>query len=92
MAATRVVRLGPSRELCGTTPQQFGDLLIRLAPTAEQRRRDLADRPGRRRAPGAGRPPKPFWLRLLVELTLLCEGVPRGFHELQNQPETCPDR
>jgi hypothetical protein len=67
--------LGPSRELCGTTPQQFGDLLIRLVPIAEQRRRDAADRPGRRRAPGAGRPPKPFWLRLLVALTLLRLGI-----------------
>lgn len=75
MAVTHVVRLGPSRELCGTTPEQFGDLLVRLAPLAEQRRRDVADRPGRRRAPGAGRPPKPFWLRLLVALTLLRQGI-----------------
>lgn len=75
MAVTRVVRLGPSRELCGTTPEQFADLLIRLAPIAEQRRRELADRPGRMRAPGAGRPPKPFWLRLLVALTLLRQGI-----------------
>jgi len=75
MTVTRVVRLGPSRELCGTTPEQFADLLVRLAPIAEQRRRDLADRPGRLRAPGAGRPPKPFWLRLLVTLTLLRQGM-----------------
>jgi hypothetical protein len=75
MTGTRVVRLGPSRELCGTTPEQFGDLLIRLAPIAEQRRRSRADRPGRQRAPGAGRPPKPFWLRLLVALTLLRQGI-----------------
>ena len=76
MAATRIVRLGPSRDLCGTTPEQFADLLVRLAPIAEQRRRDLGDRPGRQRAPGAGRPPKPFWLRLLVALTLLRQGIP----------------
>jgi hypothetical protein len=75
MTVVRVVRLGPSRELCGTTPEQFGDLLVRLAPIAQQRRCELADRPGRRRAPGAGRPPKPFWLRLLVALTLLRQGI-----------------
>jgi len=75
MAVTHVVRLGPSRELCGTTAEQFADLLVRLAPIAEERRRGLADRPGRRRAPGAGRPPKPFWLRLLVALTLLRQGI-----------------
>lgn len=75
MAVTGVVGLGPSRDLCGTTPEQFGDLLIRLAPMAEQRRRERADWPGRRRAPGAGRPPKPFWLRLLVALTLLRQGT-----------------
>lgn len=75
MVATHIVRLGPSRELCGTTEGQFADLLVRLAPLAEQRRRELADWPGRRRAPGAGRPPKPFWLRLLVALTLLRQGL-----------------
>lgn len=75
MAVTHVVRLSPSRELCGTTAEQFADLLVRLAPIAEERRRCLADRAGRRRAPGAGRPPKPFWLRLLVALTLLRQGI-----------------
>ena len=75
MAVTRVVRLGPSRALCGTTPAQFGDLLVRLAPIAEQRRREREVWPGRRRAPGAGRPPRPFWLRLLVALTLLRQGT-----------------
>jgi hypothetical protein len=65
------VRLVPSRDLCGTTPEQFGDLLVRLAPLAEQRRRELAERPDRKRAPGAGRRPFPLWLRLLVALAHL---------------------
>lgn len=75
MAVSHRVALVPSRELCGTTPQQFADLIVRLAPIAEQRRRELADRPGCRRAPGAGRPPRPFWLRLLVALTYLRQGI-----------------
>ena len=75
MAIARVVRLGPSRDLCGTTAEQFADLLVRLAPLAAQRREELADRPGRKRAPGAGRRPFPFWLRLLVALTYLRQGT-----------------
>ena len=50
-------------------------LLERLAPLVEERRRRLADRPGRRRAPGAGRPPFALWLRLLVALTHLRQGT-----------------
>ncbi len=76
MVDTRVVRLHSSCNLCGTTPEQFADLLVRLAPIAEQQRRDLSDRTARQRDPGAGRPPKPFWLRLLLALTLLCQGIP----------------
>lgn len=75
MAVSHRVALGPCRELCGTTPGQFADLIVRLAPIAQQRREELADRPGRRRAPGAGRPPRPFWLRLLVALTYLRQGT-----------------
>lgn len=73
----RVHRVGlvPSRDLCGTTEAQFGDLLIRLAPLALERQRRLADRPDRKRAPGAGRRPYPFWLRLLVALTHLRQGT-----------------
>lgn len=70
-----VVAIGPSRDLCGTTPEQFSDLLIRLAPLSEQRRAERADRPGRKRAPGAGRRPRPLWFRLLVALTLLRLGT-----------------
>jgi hypothetical protein len=47
---------------------------VRLAPLAEERRRRLADRAGRVRAPGAGWRPFPFWLRLLVALTHLRQG------------------
>lgn len=50
-------------------------LLERLAPLVAERRRRLADRPGRLRAPGAGRQPFPLWLRLLVALTLLRQGT-----------------
>jgi hypothetical protein len=73
--ARRVVVLEPSRELCGTTLEQFGDLLKRLAPLAEEDRRRRQDRPDRRRRPGAGPKPKPFWLRLLTALTLLRQGT-----------------
>jgi hypothetical protein len=48
---------------------------VRLAPLAEERRSQLADRPGRKRAPGAGRRPFPLWLRLLVALTHLRQGT-----------------
>ncbi len=83
MGVSRRVRLGPSRDLCGTTPEQFGDLLIRLAPLAAERKRVLADRPDRKRAPGAGRAPFPLWLRLLVALTHLRQGLTvRGTAEI----------
>lgn len=72
----RVVKLEPSRELCGTTLVEFGDLVVRLAPFAEDRKRRREDREGRRRAPGAGQKGAPFWLRLLVALTHLRQGLP----------------
>lgn len=50
-------------------------LLEGLAPLANLRIRERADWPGRKRAPGAGRPPKPFWMRLLVALTHLRQGT-----------------
>src|SRR5688572_5616690 len=75
MAPRRVVALEPSRELCGTTPEQFAELLTRLGPSWEEMRRARADRPGRLRAPGAGAKPVPLWLRLLVALTHLRQGL-----------------
>ena len=75
MAVSHAVWLVPSRDLCGTTPEQFGDLLVRLAPLAEQRTRELAERADRKWAPGAGRRPFPLWLRLLVALTHLRQGT-----------------
>jgi len=75
MGPSRSVRLVPSRDLCGTTPEEFAVLVERLAPLVVERRRRLADRPGRRRAPGAGRRPFPLWLRLLVALTHLRQGT-----------------
>jgi len=75
MTVSHPVRLAPSRDLCGTSPEQFAELLVRLVPLAEGRKRRLADRPGRVRAPGAGRRPFPFWLRLLVALTHLRQGT-----------------
>lgn len=75
MAPRRVVAIEPSRDLCGTTPEQFGELLIRLGPAWEGMRRARAERPGRLRAPGAGVKPQPLWLRLLVALTHLRQGT-----------------
>lgn len=75
MAAGRHgVVLEPSRDLCGTTPAQFADLLVRLGPLAEAAKTAREDRPGRKRAPGAGRKPAAFWLRLLIALTHLRQG------------------
>jgi hypothetical protein len=69
------VKLSPSRELCGTTPEEFAELLVGLAPLAEADKRAREDRPGRRRAPGAGMKPRPFSFRLLVALTHLRQGL-----------------
>lgn len=68
------VKIKPSRSLCGTTPAEFADLLTALAPFADADKHDREDREGRVRAPGAGRKPKPFSLRLLVALTHLRQG------------------
>lgn len=70
-----VVTIEPSRELCGTTPEQFAALIEALAPfvIAERELRD--NRPGRKRRAGAGRKGAPFWLRLLVALTHLRQGT-----------------
>jgi len=75
MAVVRVVGLVPSRELCGTTEEQFAELLVRLTPLMLERRRCLADRPDRKRAAGAGRRPTAWWLRLMVALTHLRQGT-----------------
>lgn len=72
--ASCVVRIGPSRELCGTTPAQFAELMSRLAPMAEEAKRRRETRVDRRRAPGAGQKGRPFELRLLVALTHLRQG------------------
>ena len=69
-----MVKIGPSRDLCGTTPGQFAELYARLAPMAEAAKQVREARPGRRRAPGAGRKAQPFELRLLVALTHLRQG------------------
>src|SRR4030042_1091433 len=39
MAVSHAVRLVPSRDLCGTTPEQFAELMVRLAPLMEERKR-----------------------------------------------------
>jgi transposase-like protein len=69
-----VTVIRPSRELCGTTEEQFGELLAALAPLAEEDKRLREERPDRKRRPGAGMRPRPFWLRLLVALTHLRQG------------------
>ena len=72
--ASCVVKIGPSRDLCGTTPAQFAELVERLAPMAEIAKRTREMRGGRVRAPGAGRKPRAFAQRLLVVLTHLRQG------------------
>jgi transposase-like protein len=69
-----MVSLKPSRELCGTTPEQFDDLVARLLPLAAAAKAAREDRPGRKRVPGAGRKPQPFERRVLVALTHLRQG------------------
>jgi DDE superfamily endonuclease/Helix-turn-helix of DDE superfamily endonuclease len=68
------VKIKPSRSLCGTTPEEFGDLLVGLAPLAEADKCAREDRAGRQRARGAGRKPTVFAVRLLVALTHLRQG------------------
>lgn len=72
---SRVTVLEPSRDLCGTTPAQFADLLERLAPLAEAEYLARGERPGRQRRLGGGDKPNPFWFRLLVALTHLRQGI-----------------
>jgi hypothetical protein len=68
-------KIRPSRALCGTTPDEFGDLLVRLAPLVEPARALRLARDDRVRAPGAGMKPRPFRFRLLVALTHLRQGT-----------------
>lgn len=75
MRVRHVAVLEPSRELCGTTPAQFADLIERLAPLVEAEYLARGTRPGRRRRLGGGDKPNPFWLRLLVALTHLRQGT-----------------
>ncbi len=70
----RWAKLVPSRDLCGATPAEFAELIERLAPLWEQRRRELEARPDRKRAPGAGRKPTPFWVQLLATMTMWRQG------------------
>ena len=65
----------PSRDLCGTTEGEFARLIEVLAPLAEADKRARESYPGRRRAPGAGTKPKPFWFRMLVGLTHAWTGL-----------------
>ena len=74
MRCGHVTVLSPSRALCGTTPEQFSELLVRLAPLAASAKARRERREGRRRAPGAGQKGSPLWLRLLVALTHLRQG------------------
>jgi hypothetical protein len=75
MRMRHVTVLEPSRELCGTTVEQFVDLVERLAPAVDAEYLARADRPGRQRALGGGDRPNPFWFRLLVALTYLRQGT-----------------
>lgn len=70
-----VTVLEPSRDLCGTSPTQFADLLERLAPLVTAEYEARGERPGRQRALGGGDKPNPFWFRLLVALTHLRQGT-----------------
>lgn len=68
------VLLKPSRDLCGTTPEEFGGLLTRLAPLVNDERKERDERPERKRAPGGGAKPNAFGFRLFVTLTHLRQG------------------
>src|SRR4051812_3028647 len=70
----RWAKLAPSRDLCGATPEEFAALVERLAPMWEARRRESEARPGRLRAPGAGRKPAAFWVQLLATMTMWRQG------------------
>src|SRR5215212_5385385 len=70
-----VVTLEPSRELCGTTPTQFAELVARLAPAVDAAWQARAELPSRRRRLGGGDRPMAFWFRLLVALTHLRQGT-----------------
>jgi hypothetical protein len=74
-AYSRTTVLEPSRDLCGTSPEQFQDLLVRLAPLVEAEYLARGERPGRQRKLGGGDRPNPFWFRLLVALTQLRQGI-----------------
>lgn len=63
-------KLVPSRDLCGASPEEFAELIERLAPVWEQRRRELENFPGRKRQPGAGRKPTAFWVQLFATMTM----------------------
>src|SRR4051812_43767613 len=78
MQALCVVKIGPSRDLCGTTPAQFDELAARLAPLADAAKRAREERTGRQRLPGAGRKARPFGLHLRVALTHLRRGLSPG--------------
>lgn len=75
MQPRHVTVLEPSRALCGTTPEQFADLLVRLAPLAASVKHQREQRADRKRAPGAGQKGSALWLRLLVALTHLRQGT-----------------
>lgn len=68
------VKVKPSRALCGTTPDEFGELLVRLAPLAVADKTAREARPDRKRAPGAGKKGTPFSVRLLVALSHVRQG------------------
>lgn len=65
----------PSRDLCGASPEEFAELIERLAPVWERRRRELENRPDRERAPGAGRKPAAFWVQLFATMTMWRQGL-----------------
>lgn len=75
MATFRWSKLVPSRDLCGASPEEFAQLIERLAPVWEQRRRELENFPGRKRAPGAGMKPTPFWVQLFATMTMWRQGL-----------------
>ncbi len=50
-------------------------LVERLAPVWQQRRWESENRPGRKRAPGAGRKPTPFWVQLFATMTMWRQGL-----------------
>lgn len=64
-------KVEPSRDLCGASKEEFARLMDQLADSWKRNRaQELASRPNRQRASGAGRKQTPMWVQLLATMTM----------------------